>query len=432
MPGLWRRLAESRPKAVLRKVREQVPDFSTEDFGYSRLGGLQERIPETTRSKAVNLSRIAAHSNLIIRRILSIADAYVLAEGFSPKSDNPDIQAVLESFWNHPANQMNELQFRLFRKLLLDGEILLKAEVNDTSGAVTLISKDPLNIQELQFDPLYLLPTQLSFRDTPEQLEKIIQIKLDPEHPDYLKKVDLEGRYFYFRFDFPVEKHRGIPFLFPIFDWADILDEYGMTEGERAILLRTFLWDVLIQGADDREIDDFIQKYFSSPPEGPTVRGHNENVTISVISPDLKAGDFDKVVDVIISLIATGANIPKTWLNATVDVNRATARELDPPTLQFFKMLRRRFRNILSFICRYALEQFADKHPEKHFKEEDLKNFKLIGASPFRKDYEGAAKALASLSAALGQAREEGLISEEEAQEVFKDALHDFGFKQEA
>ena len=152
---------------------------------------------------------------------------------------------------------------------------------------------------------------------------------------------------------------RGRSDLMPVADFLDLYDRLIFDEAERMSFLRAFVYDVTITGADEAALTK--RAATSAPPKPGSVYYHNEAEELKAVTPDLKAQDGATTADLILSLIATGVGLPKTWLNGIMDVNRASAASMDEPSL---KRLRARQQVVIGAVermVRFALDRLRKR-----------------------------------------------------------------------
>ena len=165
--------------------------------------------------------------------------------------------------------------------------------------------------------------------------------------------------------------------------------------------LRAFVYDVTITGADEAALTK--RAATSAPPKPGSVYYHNEAEELKAVSPDLKAQDGATTADLILSLIATGVGLPKTWLNGIMDVNRASAASMDEPSL---KRLRARQQVVIGAVermVRFALDQ-ASMAGALAKADEAGHPFSVDAPEMSQRDAERASRALFSTIQALGMA----------------------------
>jgi hypothetical protein len=123
---------------------------------------------------------------------------------------------------------------------------------------------------------------------------------------------------------------------------------------ERALLIKSFVWDVTLTGADETTIENYIKK-IGTPKPG-TVRAHNENVAWNAVAPNMNAWDLINSVDVLLGHIAAGLGVPKHWISGVVDVNLATANQMSEPAIKHLTSRQQYVRAMTVRLVTFALD----------------------------------------------------------------------------
>jgi hypothetical protein len=299
------------------------------------------------------------------------------------------VQEVIDQFWNDHVNLIDLNLPKYALELGMWGELCLSVHINPVDGLVRLASVDPENIVAVVMKPngsealaLELAPAGGTITGSRERL-KIISIDEDPNSDSYglligaetdasgqttetWQDVDAQGKpigepkpyvgsCFFFRINNVSNARRGRSDLLSVIDWLDAYDQQLFNELERSQLLKAFIWDVQLEGKNEAEIRQWLQN--NGAPKAGAVRAHNEAVTWTAVSPDLKTADSKTLSEVILGHISTGANFPKTWLNVTDDVNKAVGQVLDEPTFRWMSARQMYLRYIVEQIVVFQLDQ---------------------------------------------------------------------------
>jgi hypothetical protein len=134
-------------------------------------------------------------------------------------------------------------------------------------------------------------------------------------------------------------------------------------EIDRQVLLRAFVWDVTLKNATPDQVKARARE-ISAPKPG-SVRVHNDSETWSAETPDLKSYDSTAAARLFRNQVMGGASLPEHWYGSGGDVNRATASEMDAPTLKIFTMRQRVLKHMLQSLGRYVLLKYAEKNSKK-------------------------------------------------------------------
>lgn len=124
---------------------------------------------------------------------------------------------------------------------------------------------------------------------------------------------------------------RGMPFMAPILDWLDSYDTVLSNLIDRTALARYMVWDVTVQGGQT-EVDKFVSDRggLHTPPSG-SVEVHNESVVWKPQTATSGAAEDATANQSVLTNIASGAGLSKTWLAEPDGANRATSLTMAEP-----------------------------------------------------------------------------------------------------
>lgn len=222
------------------------------------------------------------------------------------------------------------------------------------------------------------------------------------------------GSCFYFTVNKVSNATRGRSDMLSLIDWVDAYDQLLFNEVDRGLLLKAFIWDVSLEGYNDNQIAEY--KKANPQPRPGAVRYHNNRVVWQAVTPDLKAADSKEAADLILSYIATGARLPKTWLAGTMDVNKATAQELSTPALVRLSGRQKLIKWIIFHILTFVLDQAEIKGTiKKRAKEKGFLSPKLWAMHVNLPDLKqtnqiAVAQAINNIVVGLGLAVQQGMI----------------------
>lgn len=300
------------------------------DVGYRTAGRAGREVPYWTREKARAYSVTAYRSNPMATAIIDTYTAFCVGDsGVTWQATNPDVAEVVREFWDDPANRLDAIQEMSLRSQLLLGEKLYELMTGPRSGVVRFAPIDPSHIKDI-----------LVRANNPLWPAKVILPPVNDEDADRqfaLAQVDdvtgLRGGQAMFwapwrTLDTDV---RGMPFMTPILDWLDSYDTVLSNLIDRTALARYLVWDVTVQGGQ-KEVDDFVTARggLHVPPSG-SVEVHNESVTWK--PQTAPTGAFEDVTanQSVLTNIASGAGLAKTWLAEPDGANRATSLTMAEP-----------------------------------------------------------------------------------------------------
>jgi len=401
-------------------------------------------LPKITHDRSVEVAFTLYQQNPLGHRITELNRDFIVGDGITYTCRNPEVETAVEEFWNDSVNDLDRRIPDFANEFGLYGELCLPVEVGATAGFVRLGYIDPAQIADVLHEkgnPLVLDVVKKRRRlggSTTEKLD-IIRVRSETEGGH------LEGDVFFFKTNSVSNSTRGWPDLLHIADWLDAYDALLWEMLERARLVRTFIWDVVLKGYSDAQISEWMRKY-GTPPRSGTVRAHNDGETWEAVAPALGSFETAKEAEVLLEHIAGGAGFPKTWLSSAEDVNRAAALEMGTPTVRRLGQRQRQFVALLQGIIRFVLEQAVeagriqteadglvpaydeDGEPtEELHKPWELVQIHAPEISP--RDVTQAGTLFVNATNALAVASTEGWIGEKTAQDVIAVVLAMLGYE---
>jgi hypothetical protein len=150
---------------------------------------------------------------------------------------------------------------------------------------------------------------------------------------------------------------RGMPFLTPILDWLDSYDTVLSNLIDRTALARYMVWDVTVQGGQDK-VDEFVNARggLHVPPSG-SVEVHNDAVTWK--PQTVSSGAFEDAAanSSVLTNIASGAGLSKTWLAEPDGANRATSQSMAEPVRRRVGGVQKVWLGQIQELLRYVVDQ---------------------------------------------------------------------------
>ena len=193
----------------------------------------------------------------------------------------------------------------------------------DVSLAVVDVVTDPDNVEIARKAIVKQEPNtenpSLDQSSTRKVLD-IIQPDADPKSPSF---GTLKGETFFFAINKVSNARRGNSDLLPVVDWIETHEQFLFSIHEAALLKVQVIWDILVKGADEKELERF-KANFGRMRSGMN-RFRNESVEIKAVSPDLNTQDLGDHASIIKRHIASGLGLPEHWLSEGSNANRATA-----------------------------------------------------------------------------------------------------------
>lgn len=301
-------------------------------YGYRAVGGNKgsRDIPARTREQAQVDSIAGYRTNPMARAIVDTYVAFAVGDaGLTVQSTSDLVQPVVEQFWSDPRNCFVTGQEVMFRDWLIRGEMLQEMVVGPISGVTR---RSPIDVGRV---------CEIRHRDGnvlwPEAVGVTVDPASDPMFFDVIGLDDLsglrEGEVFWWPAFKTLETDtRGAPFLMPILDWLDSYDVVLSNLIDRTALMRYIAWDVTLKGADGPGIDDWVKARGGRQiPRSGTMEVHNDSVEMKPVTASTGAFEDVRTNQAILTNVAGGAGLSKTWLAEPEDANRATSLTMAEP-----------------------------------------------------------------------------------------------------
>lgn len=383
-------------------------------------GDVQRDLSPMTQQRMQKMALYLWEANLLANRLIELPVAYILGEGVTVTVGDKDAQQAIDAFWNDPINQMDLKLPKKVRELAIYGEQAWPTFVNDKNGRVRLGYLDPAQIETVVKDP-----------DNGEQPIGIVTVKnnkgqarrykvaVNGEEAEIFtartrairEKFD-DGEILFFCINDLSNGRRGRSDLLAQTDWLDTYEQFMFGEADRALALRSFIWDVTLKGASAEQVKA-RSKELTAPRPG-SVRVHNDSEEWSAEAPTLGANDLSEVAKLFRNHIVGGATIPTTWYGGSQDANRAVGQEMAEPTVKVLAQRQNTWKHILKFVAQYVIRQkwLIERKGEPDWTEEDLQvsvEFPEIQS----RDVTKYAAAMQQVTAAVVIAIDKGLMTEQ-------------------
>lgn len=324
------------------------------DAGFVRVGQTGRQIPIWTREKARAYSIAAYRSNPLARAVIDTYVAFVVGDsGITIHARDPQVQQVIDAFWFDPKVRLHELQELFLGEHLLYGETVLQMLVGDTTGVCRINPIDPTRITDVELIagnvlwPGILHVSQIRGDD---ELFSIAQV----DDITGLRNGDVQ----YWRsFQSLLSDQRGDPFLMPILDDLDNYDTVLSNLVDRTALARYLVWDVTVDG-DKKMIDEYLKERGGlHVPRSGSMEVHNKSVTWEPKTAEVGAAEDTMTAGSLMTNIAGGAGLAKTWLAEPDGANRATSISMAEPVRRRVGSVQNKWLHHLTELLRYVVDQ---------------------------------------------------------------------------
>jgi hypothetical protein len=365
-------------------------------------------------------------TNPLCFRIVEICKDFAVGDGVTYEAPDPEVKKVLDDFWEDDVNQMEVTQFTKALELSLSGEQIYAPTVNPYSGLVRLEVIDSLQVLEVKSKkenagvPEFIVLK--SNAGSPARTLKVIEKDRNIFSDSYGRLV---GDVFFFSVNQISNVLRGFSDVLALIDWIEGYDDFLYNRMERAQILNTYIWDVTLQGADDKKIEQWLKKFV--PPKPGSIRAHNEKVSWKAEAPDLKSPDAVEEARMIRTHILNGAGLPETWFSQGGFASKGTAGEGSTPTLKKLATRQKSFKGIIRKLFRFVIDQaILAKRLSPTVDTSFSINIPMVERNLVEKT-----DTLLRMSNALMIARENAWLDNDTCSAVFSFFLNQFGFELE-
>jgi hypothetical protein len=440
-------IAEAVEKALSEASVSSIGLDADEQLWRSVTGSPRPDLLPYQRTKAVAACFELHQRNPLGHRITEVNRDFIVGDGVTYDCRNTAVEDIVGEFWTDDDNDLDTRLGDFALEIGLNGELAPEVFVGGVSGIVKLGYVDPGQIKDIK-----ALEVGESRNPLVADLMYIRQkgYGVKGKELQIVRRRDgkLAGDVFFWKVNSPSNSPRGWPDLLHLADWLDAYDEFLWDSMERGRMMRAFIWDVLYRGGTEPEIQEWVRKNGSAPKAG-SVRVHNENIEWKAVAPELGAFEAQAEAQVLLEHMAGGAGLPKTWLAAAEDVNRATAREMGTPTerrlatrQRFF--LRKVVRGMVAFVLEQAMEagrlktdnglvEIQDENgtgTNEFAKPIDLVQIHAPEISP--RDIASSGTLILNLATALSIAEDHGWVGKQPIRKVLAMTLANLGYNTDA
>lgn len=352
-------------------------------------------------SKMIEISAYLYQRNPVAKRVIERRTNYAVGDEIKLSCDDEKAQEVLDLWWKHDGWDGRILStvngWRAY------GELMLPATVNPVNGRVRIGFLPNNRIKAVHHAPgnlYHLLYVEMESSDGQGFLYRIIGPDQDPMSDTYgelkgLSKEEREtlaemkenmklaaragsippgmraalpcpldppgsaprvvGECFFFPANQLPDQTRGISDLFPIADYLEAYETTVWNMTERAAIVNNIVGVMKHEGVSEDEIEEKADQWGDSMPASLSVVHVNEKTGFEIASPKISPDGAAEHTDIVLSVIATGIGVPKYWINASDDPNRANAEAMAAPVLRDMKEFQRQVKVALETMGRFVL-----------------------------------------------------------------------------
>ncbi len=405
-----------------------LPRGTEEDTLWRRLSDnwYQKDTDPATYLELHNHCYEAYTANPLAFTIVETITNFTLGRGVVIAAANKQVQRVLDAFWRDPDNHMETRIYSLCTELSVYGEQFVRFFVNPIDGRVKVAQIDPSTIDEIVSDPENV-EKPLRFHQRPVGTDRrdaggtgADRLEAGAGFPGTVAGAtgETEGRWFeagsevaQFCINKVSNAKRGRSDLATLLPWLRRYKDW-LTDRVRLNKYKTaFLWDVTLQGADAKTIDRKRMEY-AIPLEPGTIVIHNESERWAAVKPEINASDVEADGRALRLMIAAGSGVPEHYLADGGNANRATAAEMNLPTLLKFE----RRQQVMEHLLRVLLDRVILEAKRAGTLPVGMEeSYTIVFPELKVADHLVLAQATGMMVNALATAKEQGWVSDETA-----------------
>jgi hypothetical protein len=150
---------------------------------------------------------------------------------------------------------------------------------------------------------------------------------------------------------------RGAPLMMPILDWLDDYDQILSNLIDRTALMRYLCWDVEIDG-DQAAVDEWVANRGNRQmPRSGTMEAHTKAVQMKPVTASTGASEDVTANQAVLTTVAAGAGLSKTWLAEPDNANRATSLTMAEPVRRRVGSVQNEYIGYLTEMVRHAVDR---------------------------------------------------------------------------
>lgn len=438
---------------VLHEAAPTLPGLSLflDQNGFRSMNRSIRDMNEAARQNLLVRCETVSVVNALASRFMTIRTDLIVSEGFrcestaKNKKNKERVQEVIDSHWGY--NIWDEELFNRVQDLGVCGELIRRMPpVSRKIGKVDpeifnpgmfrcglvlphLVrgcSLTPWNYEVL--DKLYLQDYTYEKMNLLETNNKI-ELKIVTDESINIKDFgSVKGEVFYTSVNRRPGTTRGLSDIAPVIDWIDLHDKAFMSDVERAEMMKRFIWDVTLEGAGPKQIEEYARKLKVGGPSASSVRIHNQKETWDAVAPDLKVGELGEMRQQLFLHIWGGMGLPRHWYVEAENVNRASSDNMTDPTMAWARTRKRLVSRMLELECKMAVQVAYESGRLSDIPTDEL-GIRIVSRDPDRKGYEGVGAVWRDMADSLTLLQNQGMVDKKSAANIVRVVLGAYGFE---
>ena len=283
----------------------------------------------------------AYHHDPIAGQLVNLVTYFTLGRGVNLKINDTEMEAEFKKWWDD--NKMNERMDNISNELCIYGEVMLR--LNRIGDQLTIKPIDPSTVWEIVTDPTDIEKVYFYYQNYPTQYQIFSG---DVSVAKYVINQIPWNEVIHEKINCVSNEKRGRSDLFPLFGLLKSLRDYTSARVVRGIIQSNFVWDVEIQGSA-QDVANYLAQdpQLQNPPKPGSNYVHNQAIKMEPKGVNLGAKDANEDFNMLLTLIAAGAGIPKEYLNIGDKSTKATALVAAEPVYKKFEKRQKKLENIV-------------------------------------------------------------------------------------
>ena len=338
--------------------------------------------------------------NPIARRIVKMISMFVVGEGISVQSDHKASNDYLQSWWEHPLNDLGRRCISFCDEATRSGNLFFLCTVDQYTGMLYVRAVPADQVEEI-ITAVNDVNQELSYKPTAQGAEPWPAYDRSNTQPFFM---------LHYAYNQPVGVAWGEPDLAPMLPW---IGRYSSWLEDRARLNKfRFAWLIVWKKkwASEAAKQAKLHELASNPPASGTWLLIEPEELVEMPAPNLESGDAEKDGLALKKMIAIGAGVPTHYLAEPESSTRTTAEAAGTPTFRGLEQSQQFFLDILSKLAKLAVAH------RKAFdrRVNPLSKIEAIGPDITERDNSSLALAVSRVYPAFSELFDRGGVDEHE------------------
>lgn len=414
--NLFQRLWDTARRGLAR-LAAIVVRITDDNTGWQQIqagGGPQDRPWAEVQQDQLDALE-AWRRNFLVRQITRLTTAYVVGDGITLSSTDPNVDQFLREFWSHEENHVTDRLPGWCDELTRSGEIFPVLFTNKLTGMSQIRAIPASQIESIETHPndyekeLFYHEIQLGSTERKQwrswRTARVFQRYVDGR----LRRP--EPMMLHYSVNKPVGATRGEGDLVPILPWAKRYTEW-LKDRVRFNRLRTRLAAAHVEVEDDSQVASRQEYYNTNPPTDGAVIVTGRGEKLSFPAANIQGFDAEPDGKALRLAFSAGANVPLHFLGEGSSATRSTASEMGDPTHRHYRMRQQAFVGFLVDLAGRAWRRY-----EQVTEREALADLGITAKAPdvSRADNAALATAAKTIVEAFAVMKAEGWIDDETA-----------------